>query len=55
MAQENRKEILDNLQMIKILLVLLVDKLGVDKKDIAKALGISQGRLSQLLHPKKYK
>ncbi len=40
---------------IKMLLVLLVNKMGVDRKDIATALGVSQGRLSQLLNPKKYK
>jgi plasmid maintenance system antidote protein VapI len=55
MTEDNKKELVDNINMIKMLLVLLVDKLGVDKRDIAKALGISPGRLSQLLNPKKYK
>jgi len=55
MAQDEKKELFENLNTIKMLLVLLVDKLGVDKRDIAKTLGITQGRLSQLLNPKKYK
>jgi len=55
MKKDNKQELADNINMIKMLLVLLVDKLGVDKRDIAKALGITQGRLSQLLNPKKYK
>jgi DNA-directed RNA polymerase specialized sigma24 family protein len=53
----NNKEerLLESMDMIKRLLILLVDKFGVEKSDIAKALGISQGRLSQILNPKKYK
>lgn len=53
--EDAKKELIDSINMIKMLLVLLVDKLGVEKKDIAKAIGISKGRLSQLLNPKKYK
>jgi DNA-directed RNA polymerase specialized sigma24 family protein len=53
----NNKEerLLESMDIIKRLLILLVDKFGVEKSDIAKALGISQGRLSQILNPKKYK
>ena len=55
MKKDNKQELAENINMIKMLIVLLVNKLGVENKDIAKALGISKGRLSQLLNPKKYK
>ncbi len=45
----------NDLEVIKTLLILLVSKSGVEQKDIAKAMGISEGRLSQILNPKKYK
>ncbi|MHC4159419.1 MAG: hypothetical protein ACYSSO_10120 [Planctomycetota bacterium] len=44
-----------DIELIKILLILLVNKLGLGQKDIAKAMGISEGRLSQILNPNKYK
>lgn len=44
-----------DLELIKILLVLLANKLGVEKKEMAKAMGISKGGLSKILNPKKYK
>lgn len=45
----------DSVELIKILLVLLVNKLGVERKDVANAMGISKGELSKMLNPKKYK
>ena len=51
-ANEGWKE---DIEVLKMLMILLVNKMGVDQKDIAKALGISEGRLSQILNPKKYK
>lgn len=50
-----KKSLENNLELIKTLLILLVNKLGVDKKDIAKVMGISEGNLSKILNPKKYK
>ncbi len=44
-----------DLQCIKLLLVLLANKLGVKNKEIAKAMGISESSLSKLLNPAKYK
>lgn len=55
MTRDEEKALLDSVDMLKTLLILLVDKLGVEKSKIAKAMGITQGRLSQLLNPKKYK
>lgn len=52
---KNEKELLEDIQDIKKLLILLVAKSGVEKKDIAKSMGITKGRLSQILDPKKYK
>jgi uncharacterized membrane protein len=43
-----------DIEVLKMLMILLVNKMGVDQKEIAKALGISEGRLSQILNPKKY-
>ncbi len=45
----------EDIEVLKMLMILLVNKMGVGQKDIAKALGISEGRLSQILNPKKYK
>jgi uncharacterized membrane protein len=44
-----------DIDILKILMILLVNKMGVEQKDIAKSLGISEGRLSKILNPKKYK
>jgi DNA-directed RNA polymerase specialized sigma subunit len=44
-----------DLECIKLLFVLLANKMGVEKKEIAKALGVSGGRVSQILNPKKYR
>ncbi|MGA2173330.1 MAG: hypothetical protein ABSG82_10040 [Sedimentisphaerales bacterium] len=52
---EQSSQLEGNIECIKLLLVLLANKLGVEKKEIAKALGVSGGRISQLLNPKKYK
>ncbi len=55
-SKGNEKEGWENdLEVIKMLLILLVSKSGVEQKDIAKTMGISRGRLSQILNPKKYK
>ena len=55
MTRNEEKALLDTANTIKTLLILLVNKLDVKKSDIAKAMGITQARLSQLLDPKKYK
>lgn len=52
---ESKKDLKYNIEMIKTLLILLVNKLGVEKIDIAKSMGISKGELSKMLNPKKYK
>ena len=44
-----------DIEILKMLMILLVNKMGVERKDITKALGISDGRLSQILNAKKYK
>jgi len=49
------RELLQNVEMIKMLLIMIVDNMGIKRKDISKMLGISEGRLSQILNPKKYK
>lgn len=55
-SREDSKKAWENdISTIKMLLVLLVNKMGVNKTDIARTLGISEGRLSQLLNPRKYK
>ncbi len=51
---EPREQWQSDLEIIKILLILMTNKCGVNKKDIAQAIGISKGRLSQILNPKKY-
>ena len=50
-----REDWKQDIEILKMLMILLVNKMGVDQKDIAKTLGISEGRLSQILNPKKYK
>lgn len=50
-----KKRLENNVELIKMLLILLVNKLGVEKIDIAKSMGISKGELSKMLNPKKYK
>ena len=52
---EDAQALLKDIETIKLLLVLLVNKLGVQKNEIAKTMGISEGRLSQILNPAKYK
>lgn len=51
-VQEDWKK---DIEVLKMLMILLVSKMGVEQKDIAKTLGISEGRLSQILNPAKYK
>ena len=55
MSEKELKKISEQLESIKILLVLLLQKNDVKGASIAKALGISPGRLSQLLSQTKYK
>ncbi len=52
---DGKKDWEQDITYLKMLMILLVNKMGVEQKDIAKALGISEGRLSQILNPKKYK
>jgi uncharacterized membrane protein len=52
---DGKKDWEQDIAYLKMLMILLVNKMGVEQKDIAKALGISEGRLSQILNPKKYK
>jgi plasmid maintenance system antidote protein VapI len=51
-AKENWKQ---DIAIMKMLMILLVNKMGVKQNAIAKALDITEGRLSQILNPKKYK
>ena len=53
--QDINSDLAQDVKVMKKLLILLANKLGVEKKDIAKSMGISAGRLSQILNPKKYK
>jgi len=55
MENKQFNKIIDELRSIKNLLVLDLQKSEVKGEQIAKALGISQGRLSQMLAIKKYK
>jgi len=50
-----KKDWEEDISILKMLMILLVNKMGVEQKDIAKTLGLSEGRLSQILNPKKYK
>lgn len=52
---EYQKETIQNLIIIRNLLILLLEKFDVKKEDIAKTIGVTPGRLSQILNPKKYK
>jgi len=55
-SKGNEKEAWENdLEVIKMLLILLVSKSGVEQKEIAKTMGISEGTLSKMLNPSKYK
>ena len=48
-------EELRELRDIKRLLVLLLKSQEVDQKEIAKVLGLTEGRVSQMLNPKSEK
>jgi uncharacterized membrane protein len=52
---DEKKDWEQDIAHLKILMIMLANKMGVEQKDIAKSLGISEGRLSQILNPKKYK
>lgn len=59
MAKNNKcsgpkSQLEEDLKNIKLLLILLANNLGVKNKDIARAMGISEGSLSKLLTPGKY-
>lgn len=55
MGVDKDERILQELSAIKNLLILLLQKFEVKGSLIANALGISQGRLSQILPTKTYK
>ena len=55
MEEKQFKKLMEELKAIKNLLVLSLQKTEVKGELIANALGISTGRLSQLLATKKYK
>lgn len=48
------KEIQNQLEINNLLLGLLLRQMKVKGSEIASAMGISEGRLSQLLNPQKY-
>jgi DNA-directed RNA polymerase specialized sigma subunit len=54
MEEKQFKKISEDLDSIKKLLILLLKKYEVKGDSIAMALGISEGRLSQILPQKKY-
>ncbi|MGD0477739.1 MAG: hypothetical protein ABSB29_06195 [Nitrososphaerales archaeon] len=43
---------IDELRDIKKLLILLLKANDVDQRDVARVLGITEGRVSQILNPK---
>jgi len=45
-------EELDELRSIKKLLILLLKANDVDQQDVARVLGVTEGRVSQILNPK---
>jgi plasmid maintenance system antidote protein VapI len=55
MHEKIEKDLANDVDVIKRLLILLLKKFDVDQREIAKILGITPGRLSQLINPKKYK
>ncbi|MDO8740355.1 MAG: hypothetical protein Q7J54_02135 [Candidatus Woesearchaeota archaeon] len=55
MDEKQFKKLSSDLDAIKKLLVLLLKKYEVKGDLIAKALGVSEGRLSQIFPQKKYK
>lgn len=55
MSEEKHDELMDSLDMIKNLLILLLDKFEVKRDKIAEAMGISEASLTRMLKPKKYK
>ncbi|NQU98996.1 hypothetical protein HQ533_06050 [Candidatus Woesearchaeota archaeon] len=50
----NEIQLKEELQDIKALIILALQKMKIDNTAIGKALGISKGRVSQLLDKKKY-
>jgi len=55
MDEKQFKRLLDEIKIMKNLLVLTLQNSNVKGELIARALGVSQGRLSQMLATKKYK
>jgi DNA-binding Xre family transcriptional regulator len=55
MDEKFLQKVSNDLDILKNFLVLLLRHQGVTNKDIADSLGISEGRLSQLMNPGKYK
>jgi predicted transcriptional regulator len=55
MEEKHFKEIMAAIESIKLLLALNAKQAGAGVEDIAKAMGVSPGRVSQLIATKKYK
>lgn len=55
MDEKTSKELQESIETTNLLLALLLKKMDVAGKDIAAAMNISEGRLSQLLNSKKYR
>ncbi len=52
---EYQKEMIQNITIIRNLLILLLEKFEVKRIEIAEMLGVTPGQLSKILNPKKYK
>ena len=55
LTDKEKEDLLNNIDILKRLIILLLIKQDVDQKDIAKALGITPGTLSKILNPGKYR
>lgn len=51
---EEIKKLKEEMEDIKALIILALQKIEIDNTSIGKALGISKGRVSQILDKKKY-
>ena len=54
MKNLNLKELKEEIEDIKALLILFLQSLDVENKKIADAIGMSAGRVSQLVNKNKY-
>lgn len=55
MKEKEIQKLFTDLDELKRLLILLLQKLEVKGVDIAKTLGVTKGQLSKRMDPKKYK